>query len=72
MFILKPIICTSIMMIVSIIIFNYLNSIKIGDLATILSLIAGSLIYIVMVIFLKVFEKEEIDYINIGKKSKIF
>ena len=67
MFILKPIICTSCMMMVCSILFNYLNGINLGKMATIVSLFAGSLIYMVMVFLVKVFPINKYNCISIFK-----
>ena len=67
-FILKPCIATVIMAICSYFVFMVLNGIMIEKMATILSMIVAVIIYIIAVIVLKIFTKEEIYMIPYGNK----
>ena len=67
-FVIKPIIATFIMSICSYAIFIILNSIIAERLATIIAIGIAILIYVVAIIALKIFTKEEIYMIPYGKK----
>ncbi len=67
-YIIKPIIATLGMSVCSYYIYTILNNIITFKLAIIISLICAVLIYIIMVIILKIFTKEEIYMIPYGQK----
>ena len=66
--VLKPIIITSIMGGFSIMIYEYLKCIKSQNMATILALGVGSIVYCILLLKLKVFSKEEISLLTNKKK----
>lgn len=67
-FIIKPIIATLIMAICSYFIFMLLNGIIAERLATIIAMLFAVIIYIVALVALKIFTKEEMHMIPYGKK----
>lgn len=67
-FILKPFIATTIMSICSYAIYLILSGIKLGNLATIISLIAAIIVYAISVIVLGILSKEELYMIPYGVK----
>ena len=67
-FIIKPIIATTIMCICSYYVYIILQSIIIGKIAFILSLMFAVCIYAICVIILKIFEEDEIYMIPYGKQ----
>ena len=67
-FILKPILATTIMGICSYSSYFLLNSITSEKMATIISIIFAILVYIIAIIVLKIFKKEEINMLPCGKK----
>lgn len=67
-FILKPILATIIMSIFSIVIFNKLKCIILGQLAIIITLITGIVIYIIMIVFFRILEIKEI--VDLFKNKK--
>lgn len=67
-FVIKPIFATAIMSVCSYAIFIILNNIMAERLATLISISSAILIYIVAIIVLKIFTKEEIYMIPYGKK----
>lgn len=66
--ILKPIIAVTIMGICSYFVFNVLNGIIIEKMATIIAIIIAVIIYLLAVIALKIFSKEDILMIPYGTK----
>lgn len=67
-FVLKPTLATIAMGICSYAVFLILNSINIGKLATIIAMLVAVAIYILAVVALKIFTKEEIFMIPYGQK----
>ena len=67
-FVIKPIIASTMMAICSYYSYEMLKGIIIEDMATILSIIFAIIIYIISIIILKVFKKEEILMIPHGEK----
>ena len=67
-FVIKPCIATAIMCICSYYVYNVLVGIHPGRIATIISLLLAVIIYAISVIILKIFNKEEIEMIPMGKK----
>lgn len=67
-FVFKPIIAVTIMGICSYFIFNILNGIIIEKMATIIAIVAAVIVYILAIIALKVFSKEEIFMLPAGTK----
>ena len=67
-FVVKPILATTIMGICSYFIYLSLNGIIIERLATIIAIIVAAVIYILTVIILKVFTKEELKMMPAGDK----
>lgn len=67
-FVAKPILATSAMGICSYAVYLILTSINIGKLATIISILIAGLIYVLAVVSLKIFTKEEIFMIPYGQK----
>ncbi len=67
-FIIKPIIATIIMGILSNILYNYLTLKVGGKIALILAIISGIVIYLIQIIILRIFSKEEIYMLPFGKK----
>lgn len=65
-FITKPIIATSVMIIFTSYIYEILSKIAIERLATVISLTIAVIIYLILIIFLKIFTKEEF-YMMLGK-----
>ena len=69
-FVFKPLIATTIMGICSYTLFTILNGIKIGNKATIISIIFAIIIYLISVIALKIYDKE--DILMLPKGTKIY
>ena len=67
-FITKPVIATTFMGICSYAVYLILTSINIGKLATIIAILVAVLIYVLAVIRLKIFTKEELFMIPYGQK----
>ncbi|MBP3800645.1 MAG: polysaccharide biosynthesis protein [Clostridia bacterium] len=67
-FVIKPIIATSIMGICSYCIYLLLNGIIAGRLATILAMISAIIVYLLAIVALKIFSKEEILSLPMGEK----
>ena len=67
-FIIKPVVCTAIMSICSYFIFVLSNGFVRDNIATLIAIIVAVITYILSVIGLKVFTKEEIYMIPLGKK----
>lgn len=67
-FIFKPILATAIMGICSYSSYFLLNSITSEKLATIISILFAVLVYIIAIIVLKIFKKEELVMLPYGKK----
>lgn len=67
-FVIKPIIATAMMGICSYAIYFLLSGINVGKLATIIAILVAVFIYILAVIVLKIFTKEEIFMIPYGQK----
>lgn len=67
-FVIKPVIATAIMGICSYYIYILLNGIIIERLATIVSIIVAVIIYVLAIIALKIFSKEEILALPMGNK----
>lgn len=66
--IFKPIIAVTIMGICSYFIFNILNGIIIEKMATIIAIVVAVIVYVLAIIALKVFSKEEIFMLPAGAK----
>lgn len=66
--ILKPIIATATMCLVSILLYEKLKCIKLQNVAIIVTLIISVFIYMVLIIILRVFSKEEIKVLQENKK----
>lgn len=62
--ILKPVIATIIMGSTSVFLYDKLKCIKLNNLAIIVTLLASSLIYMILIIILRIFTKEEIKSIS--------
>ena len=71
-FIIKPIIATVMMGICSFCIYNYLSGIIIEKMSIIISLVVAVVIYLLSIISLKIFDKEEINMIPYGAKIYSF
>ena len=71
-FILKPVLATVIMGIISFITYHYLVFIISPKLTTIISLIVATIVYLIVLILLRIFSKEEIFMIPYGKKIYYF
>ena len=69
-FVFKPLIATTIMGICSYTLFTILNGIKMGNKATIISIIFAIIIYLISVIALKIYDKE--DILMLPKGTKIY
>ena len=67
-FVFKPVIATIAMAICSYAVFLILESINIGKLATIIAMLVAVIVYILTIIVLKIFTKEEIFMIPYGQK----
>lgn len=67
-FVLKPILATAIMAICSWFVFIILNGIIAEKLATLIAIVFGIIIYVLAIVALKIFTKEEIHMIPYGKK----
>ena len=67
-FVIKPVIATAIMGICSYYIYILLNGIIIERLATIVSIIVAVIIYVLAVIVLKIFSKDEVLMMPYGQK----
>ena len=67
-FVIKPVIATAIMAICSYFLFMILNGIIAERLATIIAMIFAIIIYIIALVALKIFTKEEMHMIPYGKK----
>ena len=67
-FIIKPVIATTIMAFCSLFIYNTINGIIPARLATIIAILFGIIIYVLALVALKIFTKEEIYMIPYGKK----
>ena len=68
MFIFKPVLATAIMGICSYSAYFLLNSITNEKMATIISIVFAILVYIIAIIVLKIFKKEEINMLPYGRK----
>lgn len=66
-FILKPIFCSGLMCVCSYFLYNKLKCIKLGNMAIILALGIGCIIYILGIICLKIFSKEELKFLKQNK-----
>ena len=67
-FVIKPVIATAIMGICSYFIFSVASGIIIEKLATIIAIVSAVIIYVLAIIVLKVFSKEEIKMMPAGNK----
>ena len=66
-FILKPVIATALMSFISFYLYNELKCINVGNMAIILTLAIGLMIYILTVFMLRIFSKEEIKVFKENK-----
>ena len=66
-FILKPIFCSGLMCVCSYFLYNKLKCIKLGNMAIILALGIGCIIYILGIICLKIFSNEELKFLKQNK-----
>ena len=71
-FIIKPILATFMMGIVSLYTYNYLIRIITENMAIIITLMIAGVIYFLSIISLKIFDKEEICMLPFGKIYIIF
>ena len=67
-FITKPVLATTFMGICSYAIYFILNSMNLGKLATIIAMLIAVIVYIISVVVLRIFTKEEIFMIPYGQK----
>lgn len=67
-FVIKPIIATGIMAVCSYFIYSALSGIISANMATIVAIISAMILYVLSIIALKVFKKEEIEMLPYGNK----
>lgn len=67
-FITKPVLATTFMGICSYAVYFVLNSINLGKLSTIIAMLIAVIVYIISVVVLRIFTKEEIFMIPYGQK----
>lgn len=67
-FFIKPIIASSIMAVMGLVIYKYLNSIIMQNIAIIVSIASAIVLYVVIVLVLKIFNKEELEMLPFVKK----
>lgn len=67
-FIIKPVLATAIMGVCSYFVYNIINGIIPGRLATIIAIVFAVIIYLLAVVALKIFSKKEILALPMGDK----
>lgn len=71
-FVFKPILATFIMSVCSYVIYMKLSLLMVEQMATIIALISAVIIYLLAIIVLKIFTKEDINMLPYGKKINSF
>lgn len=67
-FVIKPALATTIMAFCSLFIYNSINGIIPGRLATIIAILVAVVMYLVAIVYLKIFSKKEILALPMGEK----